>query len=332
MINIILNFILFPTVAWMLGVAFSIPLFLSLTLSFLLVTVAPLLQIYANKDALIIWLKSLTIGVLVVLTVLGSYELLLLYGITSHFLPEIRNDADSQTLFLSALLIFALFVYYLLLSQVKTEKKQSLDQQLNQVLLRPSIALCLLVACILTVLELLLVDEGAANALSWIAPKLLERGIIPPMTLLLFNWGLLLLIGKWLILLKEGSQNRHSLLLVMLDKPTDDFWDKVWLKSDAFYILPNYINYALPILGFIGTVLGISLSAENIADIIASPDGLTANNKSLGDAIIPLGIAFDTTLIALSLGLILTLIFVLLKSMEVRIFNQLKQLNSETEN
>lgn len=318
MIIMILNFILFPTALWVISVAFFTPLLPSLVLGFVLASINPLIRTMVNQDASIIWLKSLTIGIL------GIYALLLFVQIGNHLLESNQSIAISaQLLFLSALLIFTLFIYYLLLSQIKIQKSQTLDQQLNQVLLRPSVVLCLLVAAILSVLELLLIMQFA-DTLNWVAPKFLERGIIPPLTLLLFNWGLLLLLGKWLILLKERVQNR-SLLLLMPHRYNNDFWDKVGLKSDAFYILPNYINYALPVLGFIGTVLGISLSAEGIANIIASPEGLSASNQNLGNAIAPLGIAFDTTLIALSLGLMLTLIFVLLQSMEVRILNQLKQ-------
>jgi hypothetical protein len=178
----------------------------------------------------------------------------------------------------------------------------------------------------MSILTLLSVQQLSAESsnLNWIAEKLLDRGIIPPITLLLFNWGVLLLLGKWLILLKEVSLAGNSLLASSEHKNSESFWQKVQLKSDDFYVLPAYINYALPILGFIGTVLGISLSAEGIASIIASPEGLSAANQNLGDAISPLGIAFDTTLIALSLGLILSLIFVLLQSWEARFLNRLK--------
>lgn len=322
MIIIILNFILFPTALWVMSVVFSQSLLLSLMIGGLLAIIAPIVWVIFEKDAGIVWLKSLTI------MVLGVYGAWLFLQIGNQALLQNQTiNIDAQLLFLSTLLIFALFIYYILLSQIKSQKTKTLDQQLNQVLLRPSILLCLLVACILSVLELLLLSQFS-DTLAWLAPKFLERGIIPPLTLLLFNWGLLLLFGKWLILLKEEIKGQHSLLLLMQSEYSDDFWDKVELKSEAFYTLPGYLHYALPVLGFIGTVLGISLSAEGIAKIIASPDGLAVSNQSLGDAIAPLGIAFDTTLIALSLGLILTLIFVLLQSAETRILNQLKQLNN----
>ena len=86
------------------------------------------------------------------------------------------------------------------------------------------------------------------------------------------------------------------------------YLDMLWKKSAEFYIIPRYINWAIPILGFIGTVLGISLAAEGIQRIISSSQGLGQLSTELGAAITPLGIAFDTTLIALSLSVVLVLL------------------------
>ena len=80
--------------------------------------------------------------------------------------------------------------------------------------------------------------------------------------------------------------------------------------------MPRYINWAIPILGFIGTVLGISLAAEGIQRIIGKHQGLTQLSNDLGQAITPLGIAFDTTLVALSLSVILTLVQTMLQRWE----------------
>ena len=65
------------------------------------------------------------------------------------------------------------------------------------------------------------------------------------------------------------------------------------------YLLPRYLGWAVPILGFIGTVFGISEAAEGIRGIISSDFGLSTLSSELSRAIAPLGIAFDTTLIAL---------------------------------
>jgi len=81
-------------------------------------------------------------------------------------------------------------------------------------------------------------------------------------------------------------------------------------------VVPRYINWAIPILGFIGTVLGISLAADGIQTIIGSRGSLSDLSSELGKAIAPLGIAFDTTLIALSLSVFLTLLQTALQRFE----------------
>ena len=80
----------------------------------------------------------------------------------------------------------------------------------------------------------------------------------------------------------------------------------LWRRYEESYLVPRYISWAVPILGFIGTVLGISLAADGIRRIISSDAGLAGLSSDLSGAIAPLGIAFDTTLIALSLSVLLT--------------------------
>jgi hypothetical protein len=189
-----------------------------------------------------------------------------------------------------------LFSYYLLLQMNSGHSKTTLS--LNN----PGILLCFVVAFVMTVLQMLLITNLQIAILE---EKILLRGIIPPISLLLFNWGLTLIFGRYLLLLKIKQT---------------EYPNKA--QSKAFFVFPHYLNYALPILGFIGTVLGISLSSTGIANVISSPDGISSNSASLGDAIAPLGIAFDTTLVALSLSLIFSLFLVLLESFEEKKLNQ----------
>lgn len=65
------------------------------------------------------------------------------------------------------------------------------------------------------------------------------------------------------------------------------------------YALIRMITWAIPILGFLGTVIGITLSIANI-----TPDQL---ESSLSEVTAGLAVAFDTT--ALSLGLSMLLVF-----------------------
>lgn len=195
----------------------------------------------------------------------------------------------------------------------------------------------------LTLVSALILCTGTMLALEWlgttyentrgITDRFLDRGIIPPLTLFMFFWGALLLLSKWwnAMYLRwsvaqwgrgtpvKVNSNIDRVRNVVKDATRlEDQLMFLWRRHNESYLLPRYINYATPVLGFIGTVLGISLAADGIRGIIASDSGLSGLSTELGDAISPLGIAFDTTLIALSLSVGLALLLALVQRGEER--------------
>lgn len=170
-----------------------------------------------------------------------------------------------------------------------------------------------------------------------VTARFLERGIIPPITVLLFFWGALILIGKWWnaqylnrkLKIWNGQHAvvgtaAHIAALSGDAEKLDDGLRFLWRRHEESYLIPRYISWAVPVLGFIGTVLGISLAADGIRRIITSEAGLAGLSSELGAAISPLGIAFDTTLIALSLSLVLTLVLSLVQRGEERVLTYLE--------
>ena len=219
----------------------------------------------------------------------------------------------------------------------------------------------------------LLLTAGFVLALEWCAEsfesshvvtrRFLERGIIPPVTVLLFFWGLILLSGKrwngWFLhralgrwrsstgpgpgprtgattgagagapSVAEGGNVTGTIVAgfqALADDGgrLDESLRLLWRRYEESYLVPRYISWAVPILGFIGTVLGISLAADGIRRIISSDAGLAGLSSDLSGAIAPLGIAFDTTLIALSLSVVLTLFLALVQRGEERILAALE--------
>ncbi len=79
------------------------------------------------------------------------------------------------------------------------------------------------------------------------------------------------------------------------------------------FTLTRYILYLLPVIGFIGTVEGISKALMNISKVLPMVKDLDAFLNNLTGVTSALQIAFDSTLLALflsaSLMLVLTLIF-----------------------
>ena len=71
------------------------------------------------------------------------------------------------------------------------------------------------------------------------------------------------------------------------------------------YSLLNVFIWAIPILGFIGTVQGLGDAVGNLSGSLEAASDVESIKKSLGEITGGLGVAFDTTLVALimSLGL-----------------------------
>ena len=219
----------------------------------------------------------------------------------------------------------ALYWAYLALNRSRAATaRAAVHDRIAVALSGPPLVLTLALAVTVATCALLLIQYAGLRAPAWqhIAAKFLERGVIPPLTLVLFFWGLLLLGNKLWVLRRERRlfrrTERHSESALVRARTEavldgdgfddDEFLDMMWKKSVDFYVVPRYINWAIPILGFIGTVLGISLAADGIQSIVGNRGSLSDLSSELGDAIAPLGIAFDTTLIALSLSVLLTLL------------------------
>ncbi|MDD9885142.1 MAG: MotA/TolQ/ExbB proton channel family protein [Gammaproteobacteria bacterium] len=216
-------------------------------------------------------------------------------------------------------------------------------ERLARLIYGPGIIASLLTALILCaslVLGMEWLARSGADAQA-ITRRFLERGIIPPLTVLLFFWGMLLLLGKWWngwYLRRAVARWSAGLTLLRpspftagLDALTANAADlaeglqMLWRRHEESWLLPRYLSWAVPVLGFIGTVLGISLAAEGIRRIIASDAGLASLSSDLDGAIAPLGIAFDTTLIALSLSVVLTLALALVQRGEERLLATLER-------
>jgi hypothetical protein len=69
------------------------------------------------------------------------------------------------------------------------------------------------------------------------------------------------------------------------------------------YTIVKVFIWALPIMGFIGTVMGVSGAVASLAGSLESASDISAVKESLKEVFGGLGVAFDTTLLALVLSL-----------------------------
>ncbi|MBW2419328.1 MAG: MotA/TolQ/ExbB proton channel family protein [Deltaproteobacteria bacterium] len=82
------------------------------------------------------------------------------------------------------------------------------------------------------------------------------------------------------------------------------------IDSDAVessYTMLRVFVWAIPILGFIGTVMGIGQSVSGFSDSVASAVDLDVMKYSIGAVTTGLGVAFDTTLLALVMSIVIML-------------------------
>ena len=226
----------------------------------------------------------------------------------------------------------------------------STERRMKDIMSGPSLFLSFCVAAILTDLTLIvffILNEG--KELAFLREKFLQRGIIPPLCLVLFYWECVLLLGKYymgqrsfrssvatdslatnelVLLWQEYKKTQRTKTNVSQANLLQKFVDMAWQANESFYFFPRYINWAIPILGFIGTVLGISLAAGEIGNLVGS------SSLNIGDSINaamrPLGIAFDTTLIALSLSVFLAFVYTLLQRWEEQRFLFLEEYIAQT--
>lgn len=85
---------------------------------------------------------------------------------------------------------------------------------------------------------------------------------------------------------------------------------------ESSYAAPRFIIWAIPVLGFVGTVMGISTGVQHFSTLIQTASNLQGLRHSLKGVTYGLGQAFQTTMLALSLSLILMFIMSIVQRRE----------------
>ena len=85
---------------------------------------------------------------------------------------------------------------------------------------------------------------------------------------------------------------------------------------DSSYGLLSGIVWAIPILGFIGTVIGLSGAIGKFGSVLSAESDLGSLKEGLAPVTSNLGIAFDTTFLALVLAMVIQMLVTLLRKRE----------------
>ena len=86
--------------------------------------------------------------------------------------------------------------------------------------------------------------------------------------------------------------------------------------SETFYSVPRILVWAIPLLGFIGTVIGISGAVSGFSGFLENSGDVEQIKEGIGQVTSNLGLAFDTTLLALFLSVLVMIPLVLVERYE----------------
>ncbi len=85
---------------------------------------------------------------------------------------------------------------------------------------------------------------------------------------------------------------------------------------DSGYAAPRFVIWAVPVLGFVGTVLGISSGVQAFSRLLQRATSLHVLRHSLKGVTYGLGQAFQTTMLAMCMSLLLMLIMAIVQRKE----------------
>ena len=92
-------------------------------------------------------------------------------------------------------------------------------------------------------------------------------------------------------------------------------------RHENSYALIHSFVWAVPVLGFIGTAIGLSVAIGDFGSVLAGANDLSAIKESLGSVTSGLGTAFETTLVGLFLALFLQMLAAIQEDEESKFLN-----------
>ncbi len=98
------------------------------------------------------------------------------------------------------------------------------------------------------------------------------------------------------------------------------------LAQQASFTLPRMLTWGIPILGFLGTVIGIGASVGQFDGLLADVQDIDNLRRGLTQVTAGLGTAFDTTLLALSISLLVALPLALVERQEQQLLSLIDQI------
>ena len=129
------------------------------------------------------------------------------------------------------------------------------------------------------------------------------------------------LVGKRLLRLLGVWRNTGSSF--QLERAADSDVELYELSMSSSFSLPKVLLWAIPLMGFIGTVIGMSQAVGSFDAVLSNADNVDGLKNGLVKVTGGLGTAFDTTYLALVISVILAFPLSILEKLEDRLLNQI---------
>lgn len=129
------------------------------------------------------------------------------------------------------------------------------------------------------------------------------------------------LVGKRLLRLLDVWRSTGSSF--QLERSADADVELYELSSQSSFSLPKVLLWAIPLLGFIGTVIGMSTAVGSFDAVLSNADNVDGLKNGLTKVTSGLGTAFDTTYLALVVSVIFTFPLNACERLEDRLLSQI---------
>ena len=129
------------------------------------------------------------------------------------------------------------------------------------------------------------------------------------------------LVGKRLLRLLGVWENTGSSF--QLERAADSDVELYELSMTSSFSLPKVLLWAIPLMGFIGTVIGMSAAVGSFDAVLSNADNVDGLKSGLVKVTGGLGTAFDTTYLALIISVILAFPLSVCERNEDRLLSQI---------
>jgi len=129
------------------------------------------------------------------------------------------------------------------------------------------------------------------------------------------------LVGKRLLRLLDVWRSTGSSF--QLERAADGDLELYELSSQSSYSLPKVLMWAIPLLGFIGTVIGMSQAVGSFDAVLSNADNVDGLKNGLTKVTSGLGTAFDTTYLALVISVVFAFPLNACERLEDRLLSQI---------